>query len=200
MSANQGAAESAPVIYIPHGGGPLPLLGDRAHLSLIDFLTQLGDKVVRPSAILLISAHWECDQVTLTSGDSPPLIYDYYGFPPESYEIQYAPPGSPDLAEYISTLLQEEGIDSRLDTERGYDHGMFVPLKLIYPEAKIPCVQLSLQSALQAEDHIKVGQALQRVREENVLIIGSGLSFHNMECFFLPMKEAGTSARNLING
>jgi 4,5-DOPA dioxygenase extradiol len=173
----------SPVLFLPHGGGPLPLLGDEGHQEMVDFLNTITPSLGRPSAIVVISAHWEEDQVTITGGEMPSLIYDYYGFPDEAYEIEYSAPGQPALAQRIYRLLQENGVDTRLDNERGFDHGVFVPLKIMFPEADIPCVQVSLLNSLDPKSHIQIGKALSDLRNENVLIIGSGLSFHNMKAF-----------------
>ncbi len=172
------------VLFIPHGAGPLPLLGDKGHESLVSFLKGLTPTLGKPSAILVISAHWEESIVTITNGKTPALIYDYYGFPDEAYKIQYPASGAPILAEKIYHLLQQGGIEARLDSRRGFDHGLFVPLKIMFPEATIPCVQLSLVNNLNPETHIKIGNALSELRKENVLIIGSGFSFHNIKAFF----------------
>jgi len=177
-------ATLAPVLYIPHGGGPWPLLGDPAHRQLVDFLESIPRSLGTPSAIVLISAHWEEELPTLTGGRHPELLYDYYGFPPESYQIKYPAPGAPVLAKRIHTLLAEGGLQSRWDDQRGFDHGLFVPLKIMYPNADIPCVQLSLLSGLDPRAHLAMGKALASLRQENVLIIGSGFSFHNLRAFF----------------
>lgn len=116
------------------------------------------------------------------------MIYDYYGFPDAAYDIQYPLSGDPKLAERIYQLLNANGIEARLDQRRGFDHGVFVPLKLMYPDANIPCVQLSLLNTLDPETHIKIGQALSELRKENVLIIGSGFSFHNLRDFFTEVN------------
>ena len=112
------------------------------------------------------------------------LIYDYAGFPEEAYQIKYPAAGNPQLAEKIFTLLQNNGIEAILDNHRGFDHGLFFPLKIMFPDASIPCVQLSLLNSLDAKEHIRIGNALSELRNENMLIIGSGLSFHNMRAFF----------------
>ncbi len=171
------------VIYIPHGGGPWPLLGDSRHIKLIEFLKAIPELLIQPSAILVISAHWEEPHPTLISAASPPLFYDYYGFPQETYSISYRAPGNPQLAETIHHLFEENGIHASLDGKRGYDHGLFVPLKLMYPEAAIPCIQLSLLDSLNPAEHIRIGAVLRSLQEENLLIIGSGSSFHNLTAF-----------------
>lgn len=176
----------APVLYLPHGGGPLPLLGEKGHESLVVFLKAIASRLGAPSAILVVSAHWEEAQTTITSGANPELIYDYNGFPPEAYEIQYAVPGDPQLAQQTIEMLQASGLDARLDADRGFDHGLFVPLKLMYPRAQVPCVQLSLCGNLDAASHVAIGKAIAGLRRENVLIVGSGLSFHNMKAFMSP--------------
>ncbi|WP_457575689.1 DODA-type extradiol aromatic ring-opening family dioxygenase [Desulfomarina sp.] len=171
------------VIYIPHGGGPWPLLGDSRHFNLIAFLKAIPDFLIQPSAILVVSAHWEEKQPKLLSATFPPLLYDYYGFPQETYSISYNAPGNPQLAERILHLFEENGISAGLDGSRGYDHGFFVPLKLMYPEAAIPCIQLSLLDSLNPAEHIRIGNVLRNLQEENLLIIGSGSSFHNLAAF-----------------
>ncbi|MGZ8172227.1 MULTISPECIES: DODA-type extradiol aromatic ring-opening family dioxygenase [Methylobacter] len=178
------------VVYLSHGGGPLPLLGDKGHQNMINIIREVAQSLAKPSAILVISAHWEEGKPTITSGASPALIYDYYGFPKESYEIEYPAPGSPELANKIFNLLGRAGIEAKLDDQRGFDHGLFVPLKLMYPEANIPCVQLSLVNSLQPEEHIRIGKALADLRKDNVLVIGSGFSFHNLKEFFVPSTKA----------
>jgi 4,5-DOPA dioxygenase extradiol len=174
----------APVLFFPHGGGPLPLLGDPGHKNMVEFLGGIARTLPEPSAILVVSAHWEEGQPTITAGEFPPLIYDYYGFPEESYAIQYPAPGNPALARETHRLLTEAGIEARLDAQRGFDHGLFVPLKIMYPGANIPCIQLSLVSGLDPAAHIRIGRALSQLRGESILILGSGFSFHNMRAFF----------------
>ncbi|WP_444678817.1 DODA-type extradiol aromatic ring-opening family dioxygenase [Halomonas sp. E19] len=174
------------VLFISHGGGPMPLLGDPGHRELVEKLTEIAGQLRRPSAILVISAHWEAAAPTITSGANPALIYDYYGFPPESYEIEYPCPGEPALARRVHQALEQAGIPARLDDRRGFDHGLFVPLKLMYPEADIPCVQLSLVDSLDAATHLAIGKALRALDTDNLLVIGSGFSFHNMQAFFAP--------------
>jgi aromatic ring-opening dioxygenase catalytic subunit (LigB family) len=177
---------TATVVYIPHGGGPRPLLGDPTHQFLIEFLQDLPRRIPRPETVLVISAHWEQQVPTLLSGERPSLYYDYYGFPEESYRIEYPAPGHPQLAADVLEALHNRGIDAALDAHRGFDHGMFVPLKLMYPGADIPCVQLSLLANLDPTDHVVLGEALDSLLQRDLLILGSGMSFHNAHSFYHP--------------
>lgn len=172
------------ILYLSHGGGPLPLLGDEGHREMVDQLEQLATRLVKPSAIIVISAHWEESRPTITGAMNPALIYDYYGFPAESYDIEYPATGEPSLAQLISTRLIEAGFNAVLDGQRGFDHGLFVPLKIMYPQADIPCLQLSMLKSLDASEHIRMGEALAELPADNLLVIGSGFSFHNMKAFF----------------
>lgn len=171
-------------LFLSHGGGPMPLLGDTGHQEMVSCLTNLAASIPKPDALLVVSAHWEEEVPTVTSGKNPSLIYDYYGFPEESYHIQYPCVGDPVLANEVHKLLEIASIEARLDEKRGFDHGVFVPLKLMYPDAKIPCVQLSLVDTLDPARHIEIGQALRQLNQKNVLVIGSGFSFHNLRAFF----------------
>lgn len=172
---------SAPVFYIPHGGGPMPLLGDANHASLIQFLKALPQQFAKPKAIVLISAHWEEAQATVYAGTAHPMLFDYYGFPPDTYKYSYAAPGAPAIAARIEALLQQAGLSCKRDTTRGFDHGTFVPMLLVDPSAAIPCLQLSLLKGLDPRAHVKLGLALQQLRDDDVVIIGSGMSFHNLQ-------------------
>lgn len=172
--------------YLCHGGGPLPLLGDAAHQEMITALQAIAGSLPQPQAIVIVSAHWETASATLTAQSRPPLIYDYYGFPEQSYEIEYPCPGDPELAKQIQYALESAGIDVVMDHVRGFDHGVFVPLKIMYPNADIPVVQLSLLASLDPGAHVAVGRALQSLNKDGVLVVGSGFSFHNMEAFFTP--------------
>lgn len=169
-----------PILFVSHGGGPLPLMEDPSHLEMLDTFAEIREGLTHPSAILLISAHWEAPEFTLTASASPGMIYDYYGFPPETYHYQYPAPGAPDLAMQIKGMLQAENLSAHLDFHRGFDHGMFVPMMLLFPEADIPVVQLSLKKGLDAQAHLKLGEALRCLSEQGVLVIGSGYSFHNL--------------------
>lgn len=181
--AGSSSAGKAQVVYFSHGGGPLPILGDPGHQAMVSFMKDLPSKLRRPDAIVVISAHWEEGAATLTGAQRPPMLYDYYGFPKEAYEITYPASGSPDLARRIAALLGGGGIPARIDAKRGFDHGLFIPLKMMYPEADIPCLQISLLTGLDAQAHISLGKALGGLTDQDVLVIGSGFSFHNMRAF-----------------
>ena len=173
----------AQIVYFSHGGGPLPLLGDKSHKAMVEFMKQLPSQLKRPEAILVISAHWEESVATLLGTHAPTMFYDYYGFPDEAYEIVYPAPGSPELADRITQMLTKKSIQTKIDTQRGFDHGLFIPLKLMYPGANIPALQLSLIHGLDPSAHIALGEGLRELMSENILIIGSGFSFHNMGAF-----------------
>ncbi|WBF66098.1 dioxygenase [Desulfovibrio subterraneus] len=193
--AKTDAATGNRVLYLSHGAGPMPLLGDAGHAQMLATLQQVAAAMPRPKSIVLMSAHWEEAAPTVTTGTSLPLIYDYYGFPEESYEIAYPAPGAPGLAKACHALLAAEGLSPVADAARGYDHGMFVPLKIMYPEADIPCIQISLVKGLDAGVHLRMGQALAGLADEGVLFVGSGFSFHNMRAFFMQDTPA-TRAMN----
>ena len=173
----------AQIVYLSHGGGPLPILGDPGHKAMIDFMKELPARLRKPDAILVISAHWEEPAITVMDAQAPPMFYDYYGFPQAAYEVTYPAPGSPQLANRVVEILKEAGIAVRSDSQRGFDHGLFIPLKLMYPQADIPAFQVSLLSGLDPAAHIALGHALRKLRHENILVIGSGFSFHNMRAF-----------------
>lgn len=181
---------TTPVLFLSHGGGPLPLLADPGHAGMLAAFEQIKQTLQqlahKPDALLFISAHWETAQTTATTAASPGLYYDYYGFPAEAYALEYPVVGAPVLAQDIVSRLQQSGIHAGSDAERGLDHGVFVPALLLFPEADIPCLQLSLIKGLDAASHLALGKALRWLREQNVMIIGSGFSFHNMREFFRP--------------
>jgi aromatic ring-opening dioxygenase catalytic subunit (LigB family) len=144
-------------------------------------LRGLADDVgTRPDAVLVISGHWETDITTVHAGAEHTLLYDYYGFPEHTYRLAYPAKGSPAVAARTHVLLEAAGIAAAIETERGLDHGVFVPFKLIYPDADVPIVQLSLRADLSPERHLEIGRALEPLRDEGVLIVGSGMTFHNM--------------------
>lgn len=174
----------------------MPLLGDASHQQMIACLQNIAATINKPSAIVVVSAHWETAVPTITAAANPTLIYDYYGFPEASYAIQYPCAGAPDLAKNIQVLLNNAGIKAQLDDQRGFDHGVFVPLKIMYPDADIPCVQLSLVKSLNPAAHIAIGRALQSLSRDNILVIGSGFSFHNMKAFFQTAETAESKGLN----
>ena len=184
-----------PVLYVPHGGGPLPVLGDARHRKLVDFLHGVAADLPMPSAILVVSAHWEETEPTLTSAARPELFYDYRGFPPESYELRYPAPGDPRLAKEIQRLIEASGASAKLDDTRGFDHGLFIPLLLMYPQARIPCLQLSLLKSLDPAAHIALGKSIAALRRQGVLIVGSGMSFHNLRELFAANGKANEACR-----
>lgn len=188
-----------PTVFIPHGAGPCFFMPwtrgpqdtwDRTAAWLKGLVAGLPE---RPKAILVVSGHWEEPAFTVGSAEWPALIYDYYGFPEGTYQLRFDAPGSPALASRVRQLLTAAGLPTAEDSSRGYDHGVFVPLKLVTPEADIPVVQLSLRQDLDPEAHLAVGRALAPLRDEGVLIVGSGMSWHNMRGF-TPAYTAKSAA------
>jgi aromatic ring-opening dioxygenase catalytic subunit (LigB family) len=183
-----------PVAYLPHGGGPWPFVDMGWDLTDAESLRTYLQEVARlpktpPKALLVVSAHWEERVPTVMTAARPPMLYDYYGFPPASYEIQWAAPGAPELAARVQELLGKAGFPSARDATRGFDHGTFVPLKVTYPEPTIPTAQLSLKANLDPAEHIAIGRALAPLRDEGVFIIGSGMTFHNLRAFRDPRSR-----------
>lgn len=173
-----------PTYFLSHGGGPWPWLDgpmrdamDELEESLRKLPLEVGE---RTKAILMVSGHWEAPTFTVQSHPNPPMIYDYGGFPEHTYHIQYPAPGSPELAARVVELAHDAGISVREDPERGYDHGMYAPLFPAWPEADVPVVQLSLKHGYDPEEHLAIGRALAPLRKEGILILGSGLSYHNL--------------------
>ncbi len=191
-------AARLPVVFLPHGGGPWPFvdlrIGTRAEQTeLAAYLRSVAElPPVKPRAVLVISAHWEEALPTVMTSARPPMLYDYYGFPPESYQITWPAPGEPLLAQRVRELLRNAGMDSAENRERGFDHGTFVPLKLAYPDADMPTLQLSLTRGLDPSEHLALGRALAPLRDEGVFIIGSGMTFHNLRAFG-PQSRAAAS-------
>jgi aromatic ring-opening dioxygenase catalytic subunit (LigB family) len=189
-------SEPLPTFFIPHGGGPCFFMpGPMARMwdPLATFLRDvIASLPVAPTAIVVVSAHWEERQPTVTSRVDPPLIFDYYGFPPETYALRYDVPGSPAIAQRVTELLGAAGISAGVDADRGLDHGVFVPFMLVAPEAKIPIVELSLVASLDPAQHLAIGEALAPLRREGVLIVGSGMSYHNLRGFFDPKEADGS--------
>lgn len=180
-----------PVVFLPHGGGPWPFvemgLDKREVESLATYTRNVGAlTTAQPKAVLVVSAHWEERIPTVMTSKHPPMLYDYYGFPAASYEITWPAPGEPLLASRVRGLLGGAGFETATNDSRGFDHGTFVPLKLAYPKADIPTLQLSMLKSLDPEEHLRLGRALAPLRDEGVLIIGSGMSFHDLRAFGSP--------------
>lgn len=175
-----------PTYFISHGGGPWPWIDQmRAELApLEESLAAIPAELpAQPKAILMISGHWEAREVRVMHAARPPMVYDYYGFPKHTYDIQYSAPGAPALAERAAELIAAAGLPVALDETQGYDHGTFVPAYLMYPEADVPVLQVSMLETYDPEDHFRLGRALAPLRDEGVVILGSGLSFHNLRAF-----------------
>jgi aromatic ring-opening dioxygenase catalytic subunit (LigB family) len=179
-------ATRLPTFYIPHGGGPCffmdwPGPSPNPWTGLAAWLRALPATLpVKPRAVLVISGHWEAAPVAVNVQTRPPLLFDYYGFPESTYQLKYPAPGDPQLASAVRALLAAGGIASTAEPQRGLDHGVFVPFLLIYPDADMPLVQLSLKQGLSAAEHLALGAALAPLRDQGVLIVGSGMSFHNL--------------------
>jgi aromatic ring-opening dioxygenase catalytic subunit (LigB family) len=172
-----------PTYFISHGGGPWPWMKQEmpGFEKLEASLQAIPEAIkVSPQAILMISGHWEESTFTVMSSAMPPMIYDYSGFPAHTYHIQYSAPGAPQVASRVQELLIKAGFRVNLDPLRGFDHGTFTPLAVAYPEANIPVLQLSMRADYDPAAHLAVGQAIAPLRQEGVLIIGSGLSYHNL--------------------
>jgi aromatic ring-opening dioxygenase catalytic subunit (LigB family) len=195
MTQQTAVDRAAQIVFLSNGGGPLPILGDPGHKAMVDFMKKLPEQLKRPDAILVISAHWEEPVPTLLGAKNPPMLYDYYGFPEQAYRITYPAPGNPELADRIAGMLGRNQFSTRIDSERGYDHGLFIPLKMMYTEADIPVVQLSLIRGLDPAAHIRLGQALRELLPENLLVVGSGFTLHNQNAFF-SRSGSGPDARN----
>lgn len=163
-------------LFVSHGAPLLPLQDTPAR----HFLAGLGAQLPRPRAILVVSAHWETERPTVNAVAVNETIHDFYGFPAALYAMRYPAPGSAALAERVAGLLTEAGLEPEIDHARGLDHGAWVPLILVYPDADIPVIQLSVQTRLGPEHHLKLGRALAPLLDEGVLILGSGAFTHNL--------------------
>jgi aromatic ring-opening dioxygenase catalytic subunit (LigB family) len=191
------STRTLPTFFISHGGGPWPWMKNEmgplyAELerSLHAMPAQIGE---RPKAVLMVSAHWEQPEFTLMTNPAPGMLYDYGGFPEHTYHVKYPAPGSPALAARVRALLEAKGIAAREDAERGFDHGMFAPMAVAWPEADVPVVQLSLKRGLDPQAHLALGRALAPLRDEGIAIVGSGLSYHNLRAFG-PQAKAPSAA------
>jgi len=187
MPAETSLSTSLPTYFLSHGGGPWPWMREQfgsaydvLDASLRDIPRQLGSK---PKAVLVVTAHWEGPAFLLSAAQQPGMIYDYGGFPPHTYSIRYDAPGAPALAARAQALLLAASVTAQLDDERGFDHGTFSAMYPVFPEADVPIVQLSLRHGLDPLAHLEAGRALRPLRDEGVLIVGSGLSYHNLRAF-----------------
>ncbi len=179
-------APRLPVLFISHGGGPWPYVDalKQMYVRTEQELRRLPARLpALPKAVVVISGHWEAPQFSVSTGARPSMEYDYSGFPPHTYQIRYQAPGDPELAGRTRRLLAAAGIESTPDARRGFDHGVFVPLALMYPNEDMPIVMVSIKSSYDPAEHLALGQALAPVRDEGVLIVGSGLTYHNMQGF-----------------
>ena len=185
-----------PSLFLPHGGGPCFFMDwtwgpadtwDATKRFLEGVAVSLPEK---PKALLVVSGHWEEPAFTASAAKNPELIFDYYGFPEPTYKLTWPAPGDPALAERVSGLLKGAGLRSDVSKTRGFDHGVFIPLKVAFPQADIPVVTLSLAAGpagqLDPEAHLEAGRALGSLRDEGVLIVGSGMSFHNLRAYMRP--------------
>ncbi|HTQ04643.1 MAG TPA: class III extradiol ring-cleavage dioxygenase [Polyangiaceae bacterium] len=179
--------ERQPAIFVPHGGGPWPFVDLGGFVAPADvaklraFFAGLPATLpAAPKALLVVSAHWEEDAPTVMTSPRPPILYDYYGFPADAYAIEWPAPGNPALAERVVGLLEAAGIPARTNATRGFDHGTFIPFKLAWPAADVPAIQLSLKAGLDPQEHLAIGRALAPLRDEGVLVLGSGMSYHNL--------------------
>ncbi|EED23147.1 conserved hypothetical protein [Talaromyces stipitatus ATCC 10500] len=190
------------VICVNHGSGPMPVLGDEYHTDVTKSLQETIPRILRlgtpeaPRAILVITAHWSENYPTVSSADKHELYYDYRGFPPQSYSLKYDAPGSRRVAEEVGKALENEGLRPVLDDKRGWDHGVFIPFMLINPLANVPLVQISVLLSENAQDHLNMGRAFEKLRDSNIAILGSGFSsVHNLPVMlkisrgFLPMSS-----------
>lgn len=182
-----------PTYFISHGGGPWPWMKhemagqyDRLEAALREMPRQLG---ATPRAMLMVSAHWEERAFTVMTHPKPPMIYDYGGFPGYTYHIQYPAPGAPQVAQRVVALLEAAGIGVEVDAERGFDHGLYAPMVVMYPNADMPVLQLSLKRGLDPREHLALGRALAPLRDEGILVVGSGLSWHNLRMFGPAARE-----------
>jgi aromatic ring-opening dioxygenase catalytic subunit (LigB family) len=207
-----------PTYFLPHGGGPCfwiespPPFGPHAWDALRAFLAGVvGGLPAPPKAFVVVTAHWETEVPTVSACAAPGMVYDYYNFPKHTYELKYPAPGAPELAERVRTLVSGAGLEIATDEARGFDHGVFVPFLIVDPEAKIPVVMMSLQRDLDPALHLAIGEALAPLRDEGVVIAGSGMSFHDLrhfrdgdgrasEAFDAWLGEAVTSPDKKIRG
>ena len=189
----------APAIFANHGGGPMPILGDPGHADLTQTLKSMQPWVNELKAIILVTAHWETTEVSITGQEKPGLLYDYYNFPPEAYKLKYPGKGSPTIANELKTKLQNAGFKANLDTKRDWDHGVYIPMMLLRPQADIPIVQVSVLASQDPAELLKYGKVLAEFRKDGVGIIGSGMSYHKMAGFFAPNPAGNLEFEKELN-
>lgn len=183
-------------LFISHGAPDLLT----ASCSAQTFLSNLGRQLTRPDAIIVVSAHHDSTEVEITSGSNPETIYDFWGFDPELYQVKYGAPGAPVLAQKIAKDLAKLEMKSKLNSERGFDHGAWVPLQLMFPQANIPIVQVSLNHSQNVEWHYRLGQGLKPFREQNILVMGSGSLTHNLSAYSQNRSKIHSSTPNWVSG
>ena len=192
-----------PTYFISHGGGPWPWIDDmRAKFAALEtsLAAMPGEIAETPKAVLVISGHWGAPEFRVMSSARPPMVYDYYGFPPHTFQIVYPSPGAPELAARTAELIRGAGLPATLDEKQGYDHGTFVPLYIMWPQANVPVFQVSMQAGYDPAAHFALGRALAPLREEGVLIVGSGLSYHNLRMFGPQARVPSTEFDTWLNG
>jgi aromatic ring-opening dioxygenase catalytic subunit (LigB family) len=191
------SSSTFPTLFVSHGGGPWPFVDGMREMfakTAKEFAALPGRLPARPKAVLVITGHWEATEFSVSTSAHPAMDYDYSGFPAHTYQLQYPAPGSPALATRVTELLAGGGIDCKQDPARGFDHGTFVPLGLMFPNADVPIVLLSMKSGYDAAEHLRVGRLLAPLRDEGILILGSGLTYHNMRGFGNPASTPVAAA------
>lgn len=190
-SRNEQNMSRAAVIALSHGGGPMPVLGDPTHSHVANSLRSRVPDILglntpgRPRAIVVVTAHWTERVPHVSCASQPRLLFDYSGFPPESYKLKYDAPGSPKVARQVASAMKSEGLEPQLDSERGWDHGVFIPMILIHPPADIPVVQVSVLDRESPQSHLAMGKALGSLRDDNIAIVASGFAtMHNIRLLF----------------
>lgn len=182
-------ADRLPTFYLPHGGGPCFFMDwPRGPAGTWDAMAAflrglIGTLAQRPRAVVVVSGHWEEPGFAVNTAPRPSLLFDYYGFPPHTYELSYPVAGDPALAARVRGLLEGAGLATQADDRRGLDHGVFIPFMLVLPEADVPIVELSLRADLDPQSHLAAGRALEPLRDEGVLVVGTGMSFHNLRAY-----------------
>lgn len=197
MTQTMPAIRRQPTLYLPHGGGPCFFMPDPkgTWTGMEAFLRDVAKALPqRPSAILIASGHWETAGFAFTANPAPDLLFDYYGFPPDTYQLRYPAPGEPALAARARDLLLAAGLEARVDEERGLDHGVFVPMMVVFPDADIPIVEMSVDASLDPALHLAAGRALAPLRDDNILLLMTGMSFHNMRGYGDPRATERSQA------